>query len=161
MKIIVAVNVLIMILLLMSCQIWDEDHAGDQKCVKYDQTLDVSFVTTKTIDSIQFFMNGIQVCIPYDYSFFRENRGTQGFQERFYNRQKNFACEVGTMCDNFEGELNNFLIKISSFDKTDSILLTKNGLAQLAYNKAYRVFTKSDSSLIFNLDENLYTYIGC
>jgi len=179
MKIIVAVNVLIMILLLMSCQIWDEDHAGDQKCDRYDQSFDVGFATTSVVDSVQFFMNGIQVCIPYEYNFFQDNRGTQGFQGRFYNRRngtciKNcysntdsivymtvFECTIGNICDHVEGELNDLLIKIDSFNKIDSILLTRDGLAQINYNKAYRVFPKSDSSLMSFFEEDHFSYKGC
>ena len=180
MKKIVAVNLLIIVFLLMSCKVGDEDDtAGNQTCDRYDQALDVGFATTSTVDSVQFFMNGIQVCIPHEYNFFQDNRGTQGFQGRFYNRRngtcikncysntdsmifmKIFECTIGSNCDHFEGELNNFLIKVYSFEKTDSILLTRDGLAKMAYNKAYKAFPKSDSSLMSFFEEDHFAYKGC
>ncbi|HHX15786.1 MAG TPA: hypothetical protein GX724_06455 [Fibrobacter sp.] len=183
MKKVIAANLLIIVLLLISCRIWDEDSTvGSQTCDRYDQAVAVgfsAFATTIAVDSVQFFMNGIQVCNSHEKEIFRNNRGSQGFQGSLYNNHyercvKNcyssldsivsintFGCGVGTTCDNFEGELSNFLIKIYSPNTIDSILLTRNGLAQMAYNKAYRIFPKSDSTLMNYFEEDHFAHIGC
>jgi len=73
-KLLIAI-LLVIPFLLMSCKIWGEDsYVGGQTCDRYDQALDVGFATTSTVDSVQFFMNGIQVCISHE--MFRDNRGS-------------------------------------------------------------------------------------
>ena len=178
----VIVNVSIMTLILMSCKVGDKDDtAGNQTCDRYDQALDVGFATTSTVDSVQFFLNGTQVCMPHDYELFRSNRGSQGFQGLNFNGRygegtcikncysntdsivymKIFECSIGTICDNIKEDLNDFLIKVYASDKTDSILLKRDDLAQLAYNKAYRIFPQSDSLLMSFLEDDHFTYKGC
>ena len=70
MKILLITILLVIPSLLITCKVWDgDDTAGDVTCDRYDQALDVGFATTSTVDSVQFFLNGTQVCMPHDYNF--------------------------------------------------------------------------------------------
>lgn len=143
---------------------WDEDSAGDQECDRFDQAINVSFATTSTVDSVQFWLNGIRVCIPYDYNYFQDKRGTEGFQGVYFNvNTSRFACVVGMNCDKFNVGVNELLLKVYSYDKMDSIHLTKNSFAQLAYNKAYIAYYQSDSlsALMTYFKRDRFLKIGC
>lgn len=179
MKKVIAASLLIIILLLISCRIWDEDSTvGSETCDRYDNAITVVFATESELDSVQFFMNGIQVCIPYDNDLFQRNRGEQNFQGSLYYTSntkcnyicrnesdyvilKTFVCRVGAVCDKMKGELTSFFIKTYSFDKVDSILLTKDGFVPIAYNNAYKILPKSDSSWLYYLKEENFIPTGC
>ena len=167
MKILLIAILLVIPFLLITCKIWGEDSdVGGQICDRYDQAVNVGFATASTVDSVQFFMNGIQVCTPHDYDLFQTNRGAQGFQGLSYFKETTvmeiFECSVGTICDHIDVDLNDLLIVVYSLNQIDSIPLTKDGLAQMAFNKAYRVFSQSDSSFMFHLERaDHFTYKGC
>lgn len=174
--------VLMVVILLTSCRIWFQQEVIHE-CVRYDKSFNVGFTTTSYVDSISYFINGIQMCQQSFDSSLDHDRGEYGFQglhvdnsygassyqmNCFGSRSANDytfikvdECIIGNICDNFSDEITSLIVVVQYLDKRDSIKINKNELFDFAYNNKIRVFPKSDSVIACHLEEMGFSLKGC
>lgn len=160
MKKMLAFSLLVILPVLYGC---GPENYGES-CDKLDGALSIDFVTNHNVDSVKFWVNGVEFCKPVDKELFAENRGEPGYQgkrEEFSlnnsSCQKVFACAFGFVCDKVSDNPNlvtfdkGIFVEVFSEGKKDTVLLNNaEGGSQ------YRVFPISDSSAVKVLGENVY-----